>query len=163
MKLYLVRHGRAGKRDERDPLDTQRHLDRKGRRQAAWVAERLSGEPIGAMWTSPLPRCVQTLAPLALSLGLPVEHVGALNEGTDIDTLWPVVEAAMAQDHDVVLCSHGDLIPQLIHRAQGRGMHVSGPVGYVKGSFWALTVEDDHIAEGAYLAPPAAADLPAIA
>ena len=59
-----------------------------------------------------------------------------------------------------MLCSHGDLIPALIHRAEGRGMTVEGPAGFVKGSIWILTVDGDRISGGTYVAPPATSELP---
>lgn len=89
--LYLVRHGRAGS-DDGDPLDTQRHLDNKGRRRAIWLADRLIDQPIDAVWSSPLPRCNQTVrASLAVTAGLDVELFDGLAEGTDIDTSWAVI------------------------------------------------------------------------
>lgn len=47
-------------------------LDDKGRAQAEVIAERLSGLKLSAIVCSPLPRCRQTVAPLAKALGLKV-------------------------------------------------------------------------------------------
>ena len=160
MTLYLVRHGKAGTRDNSDPLDTQRHLDRKGLRQAVWMADQLGGRPIGALWSSPLPRCLETVEPIAARLGLDVEPTEALTEGTELEITWRVVEQALLRGTDTVLCSHGDLIPALIHRAECRGMTVEGPAGFVKGSIWILTVDGDRISGGTYVAPPATSELP---
>lgn len=161
MTLYLVRHGKAGVRDNSDPLDFQRQLDHKGRRQAKWVADQLDACRIGAVWSSPLPRCRQTVEPVALRFSLTVEPTDSLAEGADLDSAWAVVEDAMRRESDVVLCSHGDLIPDLIHRAEGRGMEVPGNVGFSKGSIWTLTVDDGRIVRGVHVGPPATSNLPA--
>lgn len=136
MTIYIVRHGSAGRRNGADPADGARHLDDKGRRQAAAVADRLSSEPLRAVVSSPLPRCVETVQPLADALGLPVAIDDRLVEGTPIEASWEVL-AAYAGDN-VVLCSHGDVIPDLIERNQRRGMRVEEPTGFAKGSLWAL-------------------------
>lgn len=158
--LYLVRHGRAGKRDNGDPLDSQRQLDKKGRRQAIWVADLLEGRPITAVWSSPLPRCRQTLEPFATRAGLAVECAQGLAEGTGLEDVWAVIESALDHDGDVVLCSHGDLIPEVVRRAQGRGMVVPGMAGFSKGSVWTLTVEQRHIVRGDWENPPSKPNLP---
>lgn len=159
--LYVVRHGRAGHRDDGDPLDSQRLLDDKGRRQAIWLADRLDGLPITAVWSSPLPRCHQTVEPFAERAGLEVELIESLAEGTDIDTAWAVIASAIEHDGDVVLCSHGDVIPELVRRAQGRGMVVPGRAGFTKGSVWTFTVEAGRIRRGDWDKPPPKAELPA--
>lgn len=47
-------------------------LDERGLQQARAVAERLAGTALSAIVSSPLPRCRQTVAPLAKALGLKV-------------------------------------------------------------------------------------------
>ncbi len=49
-------------------------LDETGQRQAADLAERLAGVHINQIISSPLTRCLQTLAPLAAATGLTVDH-----------------------------------------------------------------------------------------
>jgi probable phosphoglycerate mutase len=72
--LFLIRHG------ENEWVTTHRlagrtpgvHLNDKGREQAQFLAERLSNQPISAVYSSPLERCIETARPLAGKLGLPV-------------------------------------------------------------------------------------------
>ena len=117
--------------------------------QAAKLAEWLRHLPITRILTSPYPRCVQTVEPLAAALGLGIEQVDALSEGTPIDESWPLLESVATGD--VVLCSHGDVIPDLIRRAQLRGLHVPGKSGCAKGSVWALEHWDgERYAVGVY-------------
>jgi len=140
MTLYIVRHGSAGRRNGADPGDTERHLDPKGQRQAAMVADHLCAEPVDAVLSSPLPRCVQTVEPLAAALGLEVVVEPRLAEGTDIDRAWKVIEETVEglSGKAAVLCSHGDVIPEIIRRNESRGMRVPGVSGFAKGSVWAL-------------------------
>jgi probable phosphoglycerate mutase len=48
------------------------HLNEKGRQQAQLLAEKLATAPIKAIYSSPLERALETAAPLAEKLGLPV-------------------------------------------------------------------------------------------
>lgn len=136
MTLYLVRHGSAGKRNGSDPRDGERHLDDKGRRQAVAVSDHLDGRSIDIVLSSPLPRCIETVAPLAESLGLEVRLDERLREGTDVAEAWELVEEVAGKG--AVLCSHGDVIPDLVRRGENRGMRMPNNPGFAKGSVWSL-------------------------
>ena len=153
--LYLVRHGSAGVRNDHDPLDVERHLDPTGHRQAAHLARRLA--PIGTeapiprrVLTSPAARCAETIAPLAASAGVELEVDGRLVEGTDVDIAWSLVDELVDAGDDAVLCSHGDVIPELVRRAKGRGMSVPGKGGCSKGSIWTLAWDGERFDVGTY-------------
>jgi broad specificity phosphatase PhoE len=79
--LYLVRHAAHDRVHDtlcgRMPGVT---LGEAGRRQAAQVAGRLAGEPVAAVWSSPLERARETAAPIAQKLNVPVQVSEALNE-----------------------------------------------------------------------------------
>jgi probable phosphoglycerate mutase len=74
--LLLIRHG------ENDWVGTHRlagrtegvHLNDKGRGQSAQLAEALANQPISAIYSSPLERCLQTAEPVAAKLGQQVIH-----------------------------------------------------------------------------------------
>jgi probable phosphomutase (TIGR03848 family) len=79
--ILLIRHG------ENDWVGTNRlagrtpsvHLNEKGRQQANTLAELLRKQPIAALYSSPLVRCMETAQPLAQRLDLPViEETGIL-------------------------------------------------------------------------------------
>lgn len=55
-----------------------------------------------------------------MTAGLDVELFDGLAEGTDIDTSWAVIAQGLEHNGDVLMCSHGDVIPDLVRRAQGR-------------------------------------------
>ena len=136
MTLYLIRHGSAGVRNGADPHDADRHLDEKGTRQARRIVDHLGEVDLTEVYSSPLPRCVETVQPLADRLGLEVLLDRRLGEGAALEQAWELLEEVAT--HDVALCSHGDVIPELVAREQRRGMRVVEPTGFAKGSVWAL-------------------------
>lgn len=80
--LFLIRHGEnewveTGKLAGRTPGV---HLNEKGHQQSSALAERLANQPITAIYSSPLVRCVETAQPLAQRLGLPICEEVALLE-----------------------------------------------------------------------------------
>ena len=153
MTTYLVRHDSAGSRDDADPDDHQRALDDVGRLQAEKLAAWLQHEPISRIVASPYLRCVQSVEPLAAACGLEVEQADRLAEGTSIERSWKLL--AQVAEGTAVLCSHGDVIPDLVRRAQGRGMLVPGKSGCAKGSVWTLQHWDGQgFATGIYTPIP---------
>jgi probable phosphoglycerate mutase len=91
-RLVLVRHGQTGWNapsrvvngtdggQERFRGRTDLPLDETGQVQAHAVAEQLKGEPIAAIYASPLLRALQTAQPLAGGLGLKIQpHDGLLD------------------------------------------------------------------------------------
>ncbi len=84
VRLVLIRHGQTawneGAGQERFRGRTDLPLDEIGQSQARAVAARLEGEPIAAVYTSPLLRARQTITPLAEKLGLAIQpHDGLLD------------------------------------------------------------------------------------
>ena len=55
---------------------------------------------------------------------------------------------------DLVMCSHGDLIPEVLNRLLREGMSVIGGRGCEKGSVWTLEVRGRDIVSGTYTATP---------
>jgi 8-oxo-dGTP diphosphatase len=134
--MYLVRHAKAGTRREWGDDDHLRPLVESGRRQADALAERL--QPLaagGELVSSPYTRCVQTLEPLAARLGLSVRADERLAEETGFA---PTLELLDELPEGSVLCSHGDVIPEVIEALQRRGCNVIGTPDWRKGSVWEL-------------------------
>ena len=150
---YLVRHASAGLRDDADPSDEERPLDETGIVQASKLTSWLRHEPIDTIVSSPFLRCRQTVAPLAEAVGIEVTVSEALAEATPIERSWDLLVSVVSGT--AVLCSHGDVIPDLIRRAQLRGMHVPGKSGSAKGSVWTLQHwEGETFATGIYTPIP---------
>lgn len=92
--FYLVRHARADwTRDENRPLSGR------GREDALRVADSLAPYPVCAIYTSPYRRAMETIAPLAEHLELPMQlepglverRLGRFSEGDffrAVETTW---------------------------------------------------------------------------
>ena len=80
MRLLLIRHGETSLNTARilQPADTP--LAARGLAQAAALAQRLRDEPIAALWSSDLPRALQTAEAIARSCGKPVVPLALLQE-----------------------------------------------------------------------------------
>jgi 8-oxo-dGTP diphosphatase len=161
MRLYLVRHAHAGDRAAWDGHDRGRPLSRKGRRQADGLAERFADAGIGRVLSSPATRCVETLAPLAERLGLAVEHDVRLMEGAalagSLGLAAELRDACAAGGPDAVaVCSHGDVIPELLRLLRDGGVRVEDPMVWPKASTWVVTAAAGRWARVRYLPPPVA-------
>lgn len=154
MTIYLVRHGSAGSRRDGHAGDPARPLDAVGVEQAAAIARHLAAvdPPVTVVRSSPATRCVETVEPLGTALGVAVEGDPTLFEGTDVEVAWDTVEGLARDGVTAVLCSHGDVIPELIHRARLRGMDTGTASGCKKGSIWALEWDGERFTRGAYVA-----------
>ena len=154
MAVFLVRHAHAGNR--RGGLDDDhRALSRTGRQQAAAIAEHLGDRHITAIVASPAARCVETVAPLAEKLGLIVATSGYLYEGSEAEVVLGVIERSR-NGGDLVVCSHGDVIPELIRTLTLEGLRVHGHRVCAKGSVWELTTNGDERWHEARYHPPSA-------
>ncbi len=152
-RCFVVRHAHAGKRGPVD--DDHRELSARGRAQAIGiatdVAADLAGEPIAAIAASPYTRCVQTVEPIGPLLGAPVGTSDMLAEGAGARAALEVVEGARGP---VVLCSHGDVIGELMNTLARRGVPLDDD-RLAKGSTWILTVVGGEVTSASYRPPPA--------
>ncbi len=151
MTLWLVRHAKACSRREWPGADADRPLDASGREQAEALAERLRSEPIARVLSSPAVRCQQTVAPLAHRLDLAIELHDALAEGAAPDGAYSLVRQLVGVDTNVVLSSHGDVIPTLLDDLARHGVALGDRRGCVKGSIWQLDVEAGTIVGAHYI------------
>jgi 8-oxo-dGTP diphosphatase len=151
MSVLVVRHAVALSRHDWLPDDRLRPLSEKGLGQARGLVDLLAGHRIETIVSSPAVRCTQTVEPLATALGLEVIEDPVLWEAAPLE---PVRRLVGELDH-AVLCSHGDLIPELVDQLIGEGMEALGR-DCKKGSTWVLEREGTDFVRGTYLPPPAA-------
>ena len=105
------------------------------------------------LFSSPYVRCAQTLRPAAKQLALDVEPTDALAEGAGLrDALWLVSQHL---DDNVALCSHGDVLGDLLHHYASQGIELQGD-RVEKASIWVLHVKDADVRKATYLPPPEA-------
>ena len=149
---YLVRHAKAGDRERWKEPDELRPLTKKGRRQAEALVEVFRGLDIARVISSPYVRCVQTVRPLALDRGLPVDTSDVLAEGAATSEVLALLEELASTP--TVLCSHGDVIPALVLHLVDRGATISGERDWKKGSIWVLERGDGRVVRASYLPPP---------
>lgn len=154
MKLYVVRHTHAGSRSSWDGPDIERPLTAKGHRQAAAIAEDLAGVGVTALASSPFRRCIQTLEPLATRLSLPVDSDDRLAEGATGDDALALADELAKAHEAAVLCSHGDVIPELLRILKSTTARFKDPFVWPKGSIWVLSHDGDRWAKARYIGPP---------
>ena len=140
MSILLVRHATAGKRKRWHGDDRLRPLDDRGREQAARLPAALGDYEVERIYSSPYVRCVQTVEPLATELGLEIEHRDELAEGAGPRA---VDLARKTGDRTIVLCTHGDVVNDLLDEETE------------KGSTSVLELVDGHVVKRDYLPPPA--------
>jgi 8-oxo-dGTP diphosphatase len=141
VRALLVRHASAGERAEWTGDDRLRPLDKKGLRQAQALAGTLAELGATRLLSSPYVRCVQTLEPAAVRLGLPVEERDELAEGASADEVKALLREL---DGSVpALSTHGDVIENLL-----------GPQRKCKkGAVWVLEVSGEDVRAERYLPP----------
>lgn len=151
MARYVVRHAKAGQRRDWAGDDRQRPLSKRGRAQADAVAARLAGAGVTGLYASPYVRCLQTLEPLGARTGHDVVGDERLAEGAAFeDALALLAEAG----DGAVLCSHGDVIPELIAAVVRHGAEVTTAPDWRKASIWVLDGDGDAITTAAAEPPP---------
>jgi 8-oxo-dGTP diphosphatase len=135
MPLFLVRHAKAGNREKWEGPDVLRPLSSAGREQAETIARRVGEFPVTRVLSSPFLRCLQTVQPLAVKVGVEVEQSDALGEG---EAYAPVIDLLTELPDYSALCSHGDVLPDTIAALERRGMVVHGLPDWRKGVVWEL-------------------------
>jgi 8-oxo-dGTP diphosphatase len=134
--VLLIRHGYAGEREDWPGPDEIRPLDDRGVAEARELAELLLVFAPQRLVSATPDRCRQTLLPLAVATGVPIEIDPSFDETAD-----PARSTTRLQDlatggvEPVVICSQGKLIPRVVAQLTG-----GTPDEYAtpKGSGWML-------------------------
>jgi 8-oxo-dGTP diphosphatase len=153
MALYLVRHAVAVGRSSWKGDDDSRPLTPKGKRQSRAIVRLLNDADVRRIYTSPALRCTDTVVPLAEARRLEVRPTGALAEGHGGAKAHDLVLELVAKRGDSVLCTHGDLVPDILRRLARDGTALESDLQYAKGSTWELDVEGDVITTAHYHPP----------
>jgi phosphohistidine phosphatase SixA/8-oxo-dGTP pyrophosphatase MutT (NUDIX family) len=143
--VVLVRHGRAGERATWPGEDDLRPLDERGRRQAERLAGLLPAYAPVRVVSPPVVRCVQTVAPLADALHLPVRLEAVYGEEGYAEDPEAAVQALLAlgaAEGTSVVASQGGAMPALVEAVAERAGLVLAPTRVRKGAVWALTFRD---------------------
>jgi 8-oxo-dGTP diphosphatase len=151
--VYLIRHACAGRRDDLDPNDRFRKLDKRGKRQRKAIRDLLMAHPITRIGSSTYERCLATVKPSSKRLGIPIEPETALVEGSHPHRLVGLI--ADLQEESVVLCSHADVIADFIGHLFAEQVPMDGPLAWEMGSIWELRTVKGRVVSGRYVPPPA--------
>jgi 8-oxo-(d)GTP phosphatase len=156
--VLLVRHGDAGSRSGWSGDDRLRPLDECGRLQADELVRLLAHFDPTEIVSADYLRCRQTVEPLAASLGLAISETPVISErgyiGHEAEAL-ALLRDVGGPHHASVICSQGDVIPDLLARlARADDTDLPAAPSPKKGSTWALTFREDRLAGGEYFAPP---------
>jgi 8-oxo-dGTP diphosphatase len=136
MAAYVVRHAKAGDREEWKGDDRLRPLNKSGRRQAEALAGSMESEPVDKILSSSYVRCVQTVEPLATRRKLPVEPRTDLEEGSGGESILRLV--LEFKGRNIVLCTHGDVVEELLETLIQQGVVPRSRANLEKGSTWVL-------------------------
>ncbi len=117
--MIVIRHGRAGDREEWTGNEKKRPLDKKGRKQAKQLVKDLAGKKIERILSSPYDRCVQTVEPLARARGLKIEISHWLGEERQIAEGVQFAKSLIGKP--VALCVHGGFSETLVEKPLKKG------------------------------------------
>jgi 8-oxo-dGTP diphosphatase len=157
MLVLLVRHGHAGTKRQWRGDDSFRPLDAQGFAEAEELVVALGPFNPVRVLSSPYLRCVQTVTPLADSLGLRIERSQCLvpEAGAAATTLSREVAADGNGAGAVVLCTHGEVIHEMQARLAGDGVASFGPTSLrEKGSVWVLDRQGGRFVDARHIPPP---------
>ncbi|WP_367136224.1 NUDIX domain-containing protein [Saccharothrix sp. HUAS TT1] len=139
--VLLVRHAKAGKRDNWPGDDDLRPLSAAGWRQAAGLRSALPLWGPARVHAAPRVRCVETVQGVAEDLGVGVLLEPRLSE----EGYWPDREAALVRLLEIadgagtpVVCSQGGVIPDVVSTLADLGGVPLDGTPCKKGSTWLL-------------------------
>ncbi len=152
MTVWLVRHAKAGSRRASSSDDARRPLSKPGRLQAAGLVDLLEAASFDHISSSPFERCRETVDPLGTSTSIKVSLDDRLAEGTG-----PYGALSLAREtaaNGGVLCTHGDVIADLLSHLERSGIDLGDDPRCEKGSVWALELDGERVTSARYLPPP---------
>ena len=142
MRMTIVRHALARDKKSWPGPDVERPLDPIGERQAAGMAGVLMKHKVRRIISSPAIRCVQTMQPLADAVNVSIEVWDEL--ARDADATRILAAFTDPEFHDAVLCTHGEVLHQLLRADTVRRIARRGRLSprrlLIKGSAWRLEI-----------------------
>jgi 8-oxo-dGTP diphosphatase len=117
------------------------------------LAARVGSAKFTALFSSPYPRCLETLEPLRRCAGIEVKPDERLSEAT---TLVALESFLMGLDNDgvYVVCSHGNVVPALVELLVGRQVStLPEPILSSKGSIWDIEIERGTVGSVRFIEP----------
>ena len=162
-QVILIRHARAGDRNNWKGDDARRPLDKKGLLQAEYLAPQLRAFGVTNAVSAEPDRCIQTVAPLAEGLGITpvVDHTigdagASESPKSAVKTLLSYVDDGVpdASGSITVLSSQGTAIPLMLERLTKGTDLASLDFSTKKSGQWTLTFADGQLVDADYLPRP---------
>jgi 8-oxo-dGTP diphosphatase len=150
--FFFIRHAKAGSRSHWEQDDRIRPLSKSGIKQAEALVSVVAPYPISAVFSSPYVRCVQTVEPLARARRLAITQAASLAEGAGLTGALRFIEDTKLGDS--VLCTHGDVIQELVDELIRRRVVKASQGGLDKGSTWVVEVQKGSPVSARYIPPP---------
>jgi 8-oxo-(d)GTP phosphatase len=141
--VYIVRHSLAVPRKQWVGDDDDRPLTKRGSAQSEVLAKWSMGVVLSSVLSSPTRRCLDTVIGVAAAHDLPViaRSELAISDGQPAKDL---VAALLADDAEVLICTHGENILPILRGIRPRAISGSKR-GAAKGSVWTLMQSDRGI------------------
>jgi 8-oxo-dGTP diphosphatase len=140
--LLIVRHAKAGKKRRWKGEDSLRPLDQEGVAQAARLAAVAPCYGPAQIASADLVRCAETVRAVSHDLGVPLDIEPMLGRdayAADPRATLNWVRERVHQGGTTLLCSQGEVIPDLLTRlSAGSPVKMRRPAAR-KGSVWALS------------------------
>jgi 8-oxo-dGTP diphosphatase len=109
--------------------------------QAQELADLLGSVKFTALFSSPYPRCLETLEPLRRKLGLEVKPDERLAETTTLVALESFL-MGLEEEGVYAVCSHGNVVPAIVELLVGRQvLALPEPILSSKGSVWDVEID----------------------
>jgi 8-oxo-dGTP pyrophosphatase MutT (NUDIX family)/phosphohistidine phosphatase SixA len=140
--LLLVRHANAGKKRRWKDDDKLRPLDTEGSAQAARLSVVAPCYGPVRIASADLVRCADTVRPVSHDLGIPISiepKLGSSAYVTDPKATVDWVREQIEAGGTTLLCSQGEVIPDLLTRISARSPVRLRRPPTRKGSVWALS------------------------
>jgi len=150
--FYFVRHAKSGSREQWTGDDRERPLTKKGMKQAEDLVKIFSKFDISAIYSSPFLRCMQTVEPLAEARKLKVRSESGLAEGRGLEPAYSFFKDPKLDG--VVLCTHGDIIYELVEDLTKRRVLPAFREDMDKGSTWVVEVRSGAPVKARYIPAP---------
>jgi 8-oxo-dGTP diphosphatase len=151
--VLLVRHGKAGKKEEWKGDDALRPLDAEGAEQARRLgAVALCYAPV-RIASANLVRCADSVRGVSLATGVALDiepQLGRDAYAKDPQATLDWVREQIAAGGTSLLCSQGEVIPDLISRLAGGSTAKLRHPPSRKGSVWALSFAGDRLIAADY-------------
>lgn len=152
--IILLRHLSAGDKRSWPGSDLLRPLDEVGRADALALPRMLNTYGNPRVVSSATARCTESLLPYTVECDAPMRTeraftVGRGGRGYEVEEAREGFARILDEGLPTVVCTHGELIPELITEALTRmGAPLPRQRGLRKGSFWVLHVSVDGALAG---------------